>query len=250
MVAHLWEPSALFAMLAISLIALVAGPLLLGLARRRLTLEQGLGALTLVAITGLLLGHVVPDSVATAGWPAGVAAALGLAIPIVFDHALHASEHRRTRQLFHLFALAGLAVHALLDGAAIAMGHGEAEHEARMLAIAVLLHRLPVGLAIWWIVRPLRGPLAAAGVLAIEGGATIVGALAAGSLLANASASSLAILQAFMAGVLLHVIVHHRPPLDATSSPLRARIALAVGAACGAALVVALSLVAHDAAHG
>lgn len=237
-------------MLVISLVALVAGPLLLGAARRRLAVEQGLGALTLVAIVGLLVAHVVPDSVAIAGWPAAVAAVLGLLVIVLFDRALHESEHGRTRRIFHLFALVGLTVHALLDGTAIALGHEHAPHEARLLAIAVLLHRLPVGLAIWWIVRPLRGTLAAAGVLAIEGLATIVGALAAAPFIAQASPTSLATLQAFMAGVLLHVIVHHRPPLDLRAAPLRTRIAVAVGAACGAALVVGLSLLHHEAAHG
>ena len=48
--------------------------------------------------------------------------------------------------------MAGLALHGMLDGVALANAHGHAT------PLAVVLHRLPEGLTLWWLLRPTYGP--------------------------------------------------------------------------------------------
>ncbi|MEO8798307.1 MAG: permease [Polyangiaceae bacterium] len=105
--------------------------------------------------------------------------------------------------------LLGVGIHAVLDGAAmLELGNSPA---ARALALSVVIHRIPVGLAIWWLVRPRRGLAAALTLLAVEGGGGIVGFLVGGALSTGPLAPHLSLFQAALAGALLHVLAHHAP---------------------------------------
>jgi zinc transporter ZupT len=130
--------------------------------------------------------------------------------------------------------IAGLSVHAVLDGAALAM-----PKRGLALALAVLVHRLPIGLvvgnlfdrrqAIWM-------PLVAA--LAISG-ATVLGYVAGAAALEPVGHKGLALFEALVAGTLLHVVTHHGPELFHRRERPQF-VAGAVGALLGLASVVAL----------
>jgi hypothetical protein len=82
-------------------------------------------------------------------------------------------------------------------------------HYSEFLAIAVLLHRLPAGLAIWWLVRPRLGRRSALLVLSALAAATIAGFT--GSLLGwpdMFSGTPWFITQALLAGSLVHIVLH------------------------------------------
>ena len=84
------------------------------------------------------------------------------------------------------------------------------------LAFAVILHRLPVGISIWWLVSRNVGPVSALLAIAVLMAAT-GGGYAAGAL-ANQLPSLhpwLVLFQALVAGVLVHVALD-RSPLYAT----------------------------------
>jgi uncharacterized membrane protein YraQ (UPF0718 family) len=189
-----------------------------------------------VAISGMVLFLILPGSVENGGWYTlawMVAGALG---PTLSERMFRGSEHR-----FHnvalVFGLVGIAFHGMLDGAALADG---GRSTGAFLPLAVILHRFPVGLAIWWLVRPNFGLRAAAAVIALVIGSTIVGFSVGGIMLEHASLRAVAWFEAFVAGALIHVVVHrHRHEVTRGG---RERRLEGVGALTGLALLVFLLL--------
>jgi len=130
------------------------------------------------------------------------AAAAGLAVPSMAERISHAL-HRHTDELALLMGVSGLALHALLEGAALAPGD-----TGIAFGLAIVLHRIPVGLVIWWLVRPRYG--VAAGGLGV--GAIVVVTLAGYGLgsevLTGVHGSGAGLYQAFVSGSLVHVVFH------------------------------------------
>jgi hypothetical protein len=227
------------ALLALSLVALAVGPLAAALLRGTRWSADLLDGLVLVAVCGLVLLHVVPHAVAAAGWSAIALAAAGFAMPFL------AERWRREKQgaSFALVSLvvASFGVHAFIDGAVL-VGHAEPAHD-RFVALAVVRHRLPDGLAIWSVVSVARGTTVAAWVLAVLAGCTVLG-FAVGGLL-GASGPGIALLQAFVGGSVLHIVMHGTSAHEAHAG--RA-VASTVGALLGLVLLVMLALHAAPAA--
>lgn len=170
-----------------------------------------------VILGGLVLLHIWPDALLDGGAAALVVGLLGLALPFLFHGRLHALEERAFPGMVWL-AFGGLVVHAALDGVALlAPEHEAASSSALLLALAVILHRLPTALALWWLTVPLLGRRAAITLLVAMGVATLVGFSVVGELLIGLSPGGLAIFEAGVAGMLLHVVLghhrhhHHRP---------------------------------------
>jgi len=102
-------------------------------------------------------------------------------------------------------AAAGLLIHAVVDGVALPPENGTS------LAYAIVLHRLPVGMAIWCVVRPNFGTVTAMSVFALVIGATVAGYFVGASGLEMAEKRTAALLQAFISGSLIHVVIfRHR----------------------------------------
>jgi zinc transporter ZupT len=105
----------------------------------------------------------------------------------------------------YLVGIAGLLLHAAVDGAVLLSGdagRGDA------LAWAVVLHRLPAGLAVWWLARIGFGVRIAWLVLGLLALATIGGYEMAAKMLDLVSNDIFAWFQAFVAGSLLHLAFH------------------------------------------
>ena len=244
-----------------SVAALFVGPLVSHFARSARWIIGTLDGFVLVAVGGLVLLHVLPHSIALGGAAATIAAVVGFLVPVLF-HALFTDVRTRTGWL--MLALAGLAVHGLLDGAGLVEHDDHAAHGH--LGLGIVLHRIPVGLLIWWVVRPRYGGRWAIGVIGLIAGATSVGFIVADLQMpihqALGSATNLAVFQALVAGALLHVTVHHATPIidnaadpppgdahthfhtyacDRVHSP-GWRVPSALGALAAAALLVAISV--------
>lgn len=196
-------------LVALSIAMLLVAPLLAAALLRRPALAAGLDGFVLVAVGGVVALHVVPQSAELAGPLAIAFAALGLFLPIALhrldDAVLSRGGARRARDgaLLVVF-LAGLLVHALFDGAAL--GDSSSSSGSHALALGVILHRVPVGLALWVVARPKLGTVRTLVVVAVYAGGTIAGAAVGAQLLAHASAPSLAVFQAFVAGSILHIV--------------------------------------------
>ena len=131
------------------------GPLIYRGARARRTVAA-VDAFALVGVAGLVLVHILPQSFELAGWWVLPVAVLGAVGPGLLC-GTRLFSGRESRVVALPLALLAIALHALLDGVAIASDEAGAAHGSSELALAVVLHRVPVGLGIWWLVRPLYG---------------------------------------------------------------------------------------------
>lgn len=189
-------------LLILSLAALALGPLLYVLGTKRDGVREGLDGFVFVSIAGLVIFHVIPEVMEVAGmWALGFAA-LGLFGPLVFERYVKKLA-REAHALALVLGMLGTVLHGLIDGMALSSSTGFGA-----LGLAVLVHRLPVGLAVWWLLKPQKGLKAALTVLISIGVATIVGySLAEGSV-DRVHGFGAMCFQALVAGSLLHVVFH------------------------------------------
>lgn len=187
-------------MLLISVIALFAGPVLYGLGRNRPVLVAAMDGFLLVAISGLVLVDVIPESVRAGGWLTLAAALLGFLGPALIEGSFH-SAAKSAHRIAIIFGLVSLSLHALADGVALASAAGS-------LPLAVVLHRIPVGLTIWWLLRPGLGTLGAGSVLLLVALATVTGFGFGEVMEPGLSGTAAGFLSALVAGSLLHVVFH------------------------------------------
>lgn len=184
-----------------SLAALLVGPALLALLGHRRPVVAGLDGYVMVAVGGLILLDVLPHAYGHAGLAALAAALVGLALPMVVERSLG-----KLGQLAHrgtvVLALGGLAVHAVMDGMAL-RGPGADVHNEH-LAMGVVLHRLPLGLLVWGVIRPWAGRAAALGLLALEGAGTTAGFFAH----LHFEGWGLGLFEGLVAGALMHVVMY------------------------------------------
>ena len=185
--------------LAGALAAPVIGALLYGWLHHRPGAVRFLDGFMYFAVPALVAWQVVPHAWSEHGILAILVIAVGFGTPALIERAPHALAPQ-TDNLALLGGLSGLGLHALLEGAALSPGETS-------VSAAVVLHRIPVGLAIWWMLRPRHG--FRAGALGIGGivVATMVGYSAGAELLGD-QGSGVELYQAFVGGSLLHVVFH------------------------------------------
>ena len=198
-------------LLWISMVALLSGPALYALVRRTPSAFWALDGFVLASVVGLIAVHVMPSAIHTAGGVALFAALCGLIAPMLLERQPDGERDGVLHKIWIGLAFLGLILHTLLDGVTLA---AEAHDEVPVaLAAAVVLHRLPVALLVWWLVRPARGVRFAALTLGVIGATTALGFAVEESLHGVMQSAGFSLLQAFVAGSLLHVITHH-PPHD------------------------------------
>ena len=192
--------------LVLSIAALLLGPAIYAAGRQNRMARRILDGLILVSIAVIIAVHVVPEAIQHGGKLALVVILIGLAFPLLLERLF-----RSATDTAHLFivalAAAGLLIHAVVDGVALLPENGTS------LAYAIVLHRLPVGMAIWCVVRPNFGTVTAVSVFALVIGATVAGYFVGASVLELAETRTVALLQAFISGSLIHVVIfrhgHH-----------------------------------------
>lgn len=235
----------------LAIAALALGPVLAAVSQKRPGLHAALDGFVIATVGGLCLFHLLPHAFETlAAWAIPVAVG-GFVLPWIFERGLH--RHTESRFLL-LIALAGLIVHAAIDGAALGVGgHAAAElgshgdhlhgpgtsqsHGALALTLAIVVHRLPVGLLIWVTVRPALGRAAALILLGLLGVFTVVGAAMSRPVLDLMEGHLVVgVLEALLAGGLLHVVLDHG------HHPRGGNAASAFGALSGLVLFLVLPL--------
>ncbi len=198
--------------LILAAVALCFGPLIAGVLQRRSNLHALLDGFILVMVGGLALLHLLPYARDSIGAWCIPLAAIGAFLPLYTEKKLHRHDSDESSSILWL-AVIGLVLHAALDGAALAANqHGMHEHltEGWSLPLAILLHRVPVGLLIWWSVRPQFGSKIAVTILAAIGAATFVGHGLSRFLLPLSVGPVSGIIFSLLAGGLLHVVMDHR----------------------------------------
>ncbi len=201
----------------LSIIALLAGPFIYAWGRRVPTAKQILDGFVLITVAGIVCVYIIPDSIRFGGVAAFGFLAAGLAFPVLLEHAFHRSIPK-AHVFIVVLAAAGLLLHAVIDGIALSPEMGDAlasrgthpEFGGSMgnsqLAAGVILHRIPVGMAIWWAVRPGFGTGAAVVTFALLIIATGFAWFFGAPIVELAETRSIAWFQAFIAGSLVHVV--------------------------------------------
>jgi len=184
--------------LILSILALLLGPLIYVAGEKNRVAQRVFNILIVVAIGVIVFVHIIPDAYGHAGNLAIIVAVLGIVFPIVLERLFRTAADTAHRLIVILAAL-GLLLHAVIDGIALLPTSGS------NLAYAIILHRIPVGMAIWWSVKPNLGTAAAVGVFAAIIVASSVGYFVGDFALQVAEARSIALLQAFVSGSLIHV---------------------------------------------
>lgn len=200
-------------LLLISVLALFLGPITYRLLQRKSGWVDLLDAFIFVTISGLVLFHILPELLHNGGLIVLVLMALGVLTPSWIEKYFHhAADQAHQTTLF--LGILGLVLHASIDGSVLIVEQGD--HTGWLLALGVLLHRFPVGLTIWWLLRPQYGRMLPLLILISMSVATILGAYFADYSLAKLDGQWLAWLQAFVMGSIMHVVLH-RPYLHGHS---------------------------------
>jgi hypothetical protein len=201
------------AVLALSLIMLFTGPVLFLALARRGSVTRAIDRIIVVVLVLLVLLLLVPHTVQSLGWSALLCLAIGYGLPGLLEALV-----RRSAQTLHLatllLALAGLLLHALLDGAGLA---GSEYRSGEVLAVAIILHRFGDGLMLWLIMQPVFGARSAWLMLGGMAVATVVGYAGSARVLPVADAELILVMQAVITGTIMHSLVH-RGHLHGTSA--------------------------------
>ena len=193
--------------LILSIIVLFAGAAIYRFCHSNRQYLEAIDGFIFVSIGGLVAFHLLPEAFSEAGVWAVAFAILGLIGPTLTErmfHKLEGSVHFITL----LMAVIGLLLHTLLDGAALSEMIGQNESSRQMLTIGILLHRLPVGLTLWWLVRPRYGIVRALVLLILMAICTVGGYSIGTEILHSISGNSMALFQALVSGSLFHVVIH------------------------------------------
>lgn len=191
------------ALLPASLGALVVGPLLSRYARSRPGVTAFVDGFIVVSIGGLVLLDVVPHALEHRDVIAMVCMALGYLVPGMVERMLRYGV-RQTHTAILSLALLGVAVHSMLDGSALAQSHTQ---PGSLLGYGVLLHQIPVGLTVWWVLRD-RARVMSWMVLLFMAVMTVAGYVAEPTVLAWLPDRAALWFEALVGGSLLHVIGH------------------------------------------
>lgn len=198
-----------------ALLALGVGPIADAGARSRRGHKPVLDGLVTAAIPGLIFLEYVPSAIGTGEWSVLVALTAGFALPIAVERTTRRAGGEVHRWAL-LAGLSGVALHAALDGTALATLSADSPIS---LPLATVLHRLPVGVAVWWLVVKEMDRRSAIGALAGLMLATVGGYAYGGAAEWIAPESGMVTLyQAAVGGSLVHVVMHQRQeatePLD------------------------------------
>ena len=195
--------------LLLSIVILFAGPLLYQWLRRGGFIAKAFDKLIIAALVVLVAFLLIPESWVELGtWSLALIIA-GYLTPGLLEQMVKKAAHAfHTASL--VLALAGLTLHAMLDGAALNGSH-EATHEH--LALAIVLHRFGVGLMLWMIVQPAYGKRVAYAVLALVALATL-GGFALSELALGLRGGAMSVIQALIIGMIVHSLVHRSHGID------------------------------------
>ncbi len=188
-----------------SIFALGVGPLIyqtFGPMRRTDRIVSGF---ILIVISATIFVEILPHCIDMIGWIAMLLVVFGFIGPTLIEK-LFSKSANKTHMITILLGILGLVLHASIDGAALQTSSITPNGES--LSLAMIIHRLPVGLTIWWLLKPLLGERYALLTLLAMGIATVIGFVLNMGFNHYQSSSSFAYVQAFISGSLLHVVFH------------------------------------------
>jgi hypothetical protein len=232
--------------LAASCIALLIGPLFYRYFTSGSGLQKGLDGFIFVSLGGLVLIHILPELLQHGGIVAIIFVVLGLWGPTASEKLFHRYSEI-THNLTLTLGIGGLLLHTVTDGGAMVLA--QQEGNSSLLALGVILHRLPVGFAIWWLLKPHLGVRWTCLVLLAVMACTSLGYFAGEQLLSHLSLENTVYLQAFVTGSILHVVLHQPHGHHPVDSQGKYEYQAGMGSLLGIALLLILLLMGSDGQH-
>lgn len=185
-------------------LAPLLGPLLYRVLHDHPRAVEAVDNFVYVAVPILVAWQVLPYALEDRNAFAILAVVVGFLLPALMERVSTALAEQ-TDNLALVVGLSGLVLHAMLEGTALVPGAVPVDAP---FAVAVILHRIPVSLVIWWLICPRFGSTAAtAGVGSIVL-ATLAGYGLGTEFLSDVHGSGAEIYQAFVSGSLVHVVFH------------------------------------------
>lgn len=223
--------------LILSMMAVLAAPLLARLTDGRPAYRAGLDGFVIVVVFGLIFLTLLPEALAHGGLAAFLVAALGFALPWLAELMLHHAEAKAHRA-FLAIAFIAILLHEASDGAILALAAG---HEgAAFVATGIVVHRIGVAVALWWLFRPFLSQRSGYLMLATLAAVSGLGYGAATIALDWHAIPIVGYWQAFAAGSLLHIVLH---PLEEDPATEReTRRGQQAGTLAGVLLLMAFAL--------
>ena len=193
----------------------------------------------LATVAGTVLTSMLPRILHDGDWLALAMLVIGFTVPGQVEH-LFARGARGTHRVTLVLAFLGLCIHQMLDGGALAF-FSRSNGGDSLIASGVVLHQVPVGLLVWWVLRR-RAAVVPALLLFGLGALIVVGyglQVELGSLVPDPVSQLFA---ALIGGSLLHVLghdpaAHDDEPAD-EESPRNSRRLGALGAIIGLAVLL------------
>ena len=140
------------AFLALTLACFLIGPLALAQLRKSGRSGQWVDRYLPWVVAALVAFEFAPEAIEEGGLTAILFLLLGLSLPSGLEQ-FFVRFQRHTHILALSLALVGLLTHALADGSLLATGSGHSPS----LSMAIALHSIPVGAAVWWLTAPQFG---------------------------------------------------------------------------------------------
>lgn len=198
----------------LSLILLGVSPIVYNLIHRLGHRSQFVEKALFLIICGIVVLHLFPESFRLAGVHALWMGVLGWGLPTLAEK-IFPKHHVHFDALPLILSTFGINIHCAMDGFSFALSEQSKalgfipDVSFEWLPIAILIHRLPAAVFIWWLLCFKYSHTLAAWVLAVMGMATILG-YAAGSWLLGGWITSnyYGMFQGLVAGSLLHLASH------------------------------------------
>jgi len=190
--------------LLLSIISLFVGPVLYLWMRRGGVVAKAFDSIIVAALLVLMAFLLIPESWAALGYWSVALIFGGYLLPGLLEHLIKRAAHA-LHLISLLLALAGLALHAMLDGAALTVDQGGSVNG---LSLAIVLHRFGVGLMLWMMVQPVFGKRKTFFVLGFVGLATLGGYLLSETILSMEDDHAMSIIQALITGMIVHSLIH------------------------------------------
>ncbi|WP_445946879.1 metal transporter [Shewanella sp.] len=222
-----------------SCIALLFGPLFYRFFSSGNGLQKGLDGFIFVSLGGLVLIHILPELLEHGGFITLVFVMLGLWGPTASERIFHRYSEI-THNVTLTLGVAGLLLHTITDGGAMVLA--QQDGNSILLALGVVMHRLPVGFAVWWLLRPHLGARWTCAILAAIMFFTGVGYFAGEQLLDQLSLDNTVYLQAFVTGSILHVVLHQPHGHQEQDTQGRFEYQAGIGSLIGLGLLAVLLL--------
>ncbi|MCL1124038.1 metal transporter [Shewanella surugensis] len=229
--------------LAASCIALLLGPVFYRFFTTGTGLQKGLDGFIFVSLGGLVLIHILPELLEHGGLLSILFLFIGMWGPSASERLFHKYSNL-THNITLFLGVSGLLLHTLTDGGAMVLA--QQAGNSSLLALGVILHRLPIGLAIWWLLKPQVGTRWAIAVLTAMMLLTSVGYFAGEQLLAHLSLDNTVYLQAFVTGSILHVVIHQPHAHSKPDHQGKYEYQAGIGSLLGIGLLFGLMLMGSD----